>query len=738
MTRPVRPPAGVPVALAILCALVLLPSAAAQAADPAPVAEPTPAPVNEGLGPVPVSVDRSTPRATWTGLLRAVRGERYGDAAHYLRLVGVDADDQPEVGPEVARRLGAVLAEVDAPLGAVPDDVPREGIDTVSAFEFSAGEVSGEVLLDRVLDGRTGRELWLVSRRTVSDAALWYQALVEGVADEAGALNAGLPAPPEDVDRSTPRETVEGFLVASRSGRFDVAAHFLDLAPFPVDEQERRGRRAARRLKIVLDRTFWVDLDAISDEPGGAPEAELPSDLELLTVISLEESSAAVRSREIPVLLARHGGVGTPVWSFSSDTVAQIDRLYREFGSGWFGDHLPAFLLAWEIGEVQLWQWIAILLMIAIGWIVAGLIATGVRAWLSRLATRSDTDADDWLVEALHGPLRLGLLALLLWIFLPLLHLSDPAQATAAKLWKPVLIICLAWVAARAVTLGARVMASGASIDNEVVRSFVPIFSRIGTIIVWVLAVVVLLGQFGFEIVGLVTGLGIGGIAIAFAAQKTIENVFGSFAIAGDRPFRIGDFVSIAGTIGTIEDVGLRSTRIRTLARTVVTMPNSSVMSESIENYAVRDRFLYNPTIGVLYSTSKAQLEYVLDEIKRMLVEHPQVFQEVTRVRFSGFGDSALNISVFCWVLAADFAEYTTWQQDLNFRIFEIVEASGTGFAFPSRTIYTARDGGIDEEKRAEAERLVERRRADGDLWVPERPPEEDEAGDDPTRPNPS
>ena len=141
----------------------------------------------------------------------------------------------------------------------------------------------------------------------------------------------------------------------------------------------------------------------------------------------------------------------------------------------------------------------------------------------------------------------------------------------------------------------------------------------------------------GINVVGVLAGLGLGGLAIAFAAQKTLENVFGAIAIAGDRPFQVGDFVTIGTDQGTVEDVGLRSTRLRTQARTVVSIPNGVVVAGRVENFSARDRIVYNPTIGLVYDTRPEQLRAVLDGFREVLRAHPRVFQESFRVRFRAF-----------------------------------------------------------------------------------------------------
>jgi len=170
---------------------------------------------------------------------------------------------------------------------------------------------------------------------------------------------------------------------------------------------------------------------------------------------------------------------------------------------------------------------------------------------------------------------------------------------------------------------------------------------------------------------------------------------------------------------GTIESIGLRSTRIRTLDRTVVSVPNAQMATESLENYGFRDKIIFRPTLGLRYETEADQLRYVLAEIRRMLYEHPMVETESARVRFVRFGDSSLDLEVFAYVLVGELPRFLEVQEDLLLRIMDIVEAGGTGFAFPSTTTYFARDTGLDKDKTQQATATVQQWRDARELPFP-------------------
>jgi MscS family membrane protein len=243
--------------------------------------------------------------------------------------------------------------------------------------------------------------------------------------------------------------------------------------------------------------------------------------------------------------------------------------------------------------------------------------------------------------------------------------------------------------------------------------------------------VIVIIGAaFIFYLAGLnptavLTGLGVGGIAVAFAAQKTLENLFGGVMIISDQPIRVGDYCRAGDFQGTVEDIGLRSTRLRTLGRTVVSVPNGQLATMSLENFTERDKILFRHKLQLRYETSADQLRFVIGEIRRMLYEHPRVETVTARVRFTGFQDSALELDVFAYVLETDYTEFLAIQEDILLRLMDVVEKSGTTFAFPSQTTYFTRDNGLDKKKSEEARETVRAWRKQGALPFPDFMPDD-------------
>lgn len=228
------------------------------------------------------------------------------------------------------------------------------------------------------------------------------------------------------------------------------------------------------------------------------------------------------------------------------------------------------------------------------------------------------------------------------------------------------------------------------------------------------------LDRLGVPVSGIIAGLGVGGIAVALAAQGTLQNLLGGASLLADQPIRIGDFCRFGDRLGTLETIGLRSSRFRTLERTVVTVPNSELAAMQIENYARRDQFLLQTTVGLRYETTPDQLRAVLADIRAMLVAHPEVTAEPARARFNSFGDSALLIEIFAYLRATDYDAYMAVREDVMLRIMEIAARNGTSIAFPSRTVYLRRDTAPDPVRRAEAEAKIAGWRKDGILPFPE------------------
>jgi MscS family membrane protein len=327
----------------------------------------------------------------------------------------------------------------------------------------------------------------------------------------------------------------------------------------------------------------------------------------------------------------------------------------------------------------------------------------------------------DHLVARLTGPIRILIFALAIW-FISLLSRSVLMSAFWTYVTLTLTVIGATWLCVRVIDVLFKLKQSQFMSSDKI--SMAQLGRKLSKIMAVIVGTLVIFYIAGINIAAVLTGLGIGGIAIAFAAQKTLENLFGGIMIISDQPIRVGDFCRAGDYLGTVENVGLRSTRIRTLKRTVVSVPNGQLAVMSLENFAMRDKMWFHHTLHVRYETRADQLRYILAEIRKMLYEHSKVESTSARVRFVRFGNSSLDLEVFAYVLETEYEPFLHIQEDLLLRIMDIVERSGSGFAFPSQTTYLAGDVGLDVEKSQKAIETVRQWREQGKLPFPDFPPE--------------
>lgn len=469
-----------------------------------------------------------------------------------------------------------------------------------------------------------------------------------------------------------------------RAGRYDEAARFLLMSP---ERRASEGAVLARHLKAVLDRHVWVDLDLISTLPTGNPDDRLPPEVEEIGKITnatgMTDSVRLVR-RETPE---------GPRWMFSWRTVRRIEGWYHELKDRWFLENLPPALLRPGPKDLLWWQWIALPLLFVAAWSVGYVCGWVTNFLLSRLVARTKIAWDDILVERLQRPIRAGWGLAAVFAVIPWLSLYDPAETFLRRWLRVLALLIVFWALLRIVDLlGDLVLHWGVRKETHGIAAVVPVATSIVKVFVLGLGLVAVLSEFGYPATSLIAGLGVGGIALALAAQKTVENLFGSVSIGVDKPFRVGDFVKIEDFVGTVELVGLRSTRIRTLDRTLITIPNGKLADMRVESYAPRDRIRLALKLGLVYETTAAQMREVLDGVEKVLRDHPKIWPDSITVRFEALGDSALVIDVMAWFQTPEWSEFQAIRQDVLLRFMEVVERAGTGFAFPTRTVHLVQD----------------------------------------------
>jgi MscS family membrane protein len=523
---------------------------------------------------------------------------------------------------------------------------------------------------------------------------------------------------PVELEARTPRAAMRGYLEAVIAGDDEAAARFLNLSGLKASQRRTAGPRLARQLKTVLDRTLWVDLESMSDDPEGDTEDGLPRRVDSAGTIGAQPP--------VPVLLKRVQSAEGPLWLISSTTVAQIPRLYDQFGYGRLGEWLPEFFFTIQMLYLERWQLLGLILAVLLAYALGTLASLAVLRIAKRLVARTETRIDDRLLHAISGPLTASFSVGAFFLLSLALQLTIPARRLIGGTCQGLLILTITWLAMRALDVVAGAMEERLTRRGDATAATViPMGRRIAKVFLIIIAALSALQNLGFNITGLIAGLGIGGLAVALAAQKLFEDFFGGLSIIADRPIKVGEFGRFGDHVGTVEAVGLRSTRIRSLDRTLISVPNSAFASSQIENFGVRDRIRFFAMLGLRYETSSEQLRHVLVEIKRLLASHSRVLPDPARVRFVGFGAYSLDLELFAYADTADWNEFLKIREDLLLRIMDIVEASGTGFAFPSQTMYLGRDEGLDAERSRAAEEQVRQWRAGQELCLPDYPPEQ-------------
>jgi MscS family membrane protein len=506
----------------------------------------------------------------------------------------------------------------------------------------------------------------------------------------------GTPADP--LGRTTPSSSVLAFLQAAQSGDYTIAAQYLQMS---AARRQAEGEQLATQLKAVMDGTAFSGRVGNFTQPEGIPQEGVPLGRQRI-------GTMASGDVEVDLDLVR---VSDPsagkIWLISSDTLAKVPELYDQVEARQVEHRLPSVLVKHQFAGMPLWQWLALLLALpaaaAVGWLVLVLLEIPLRWWArwrghTEIANWRSVSAPAWL---LAGTLAHQFFARYLGIALLPRHYYLQISSIA-------LIISFTWIAWRAIRWSLRSVRNRAlSRGHAGTGSLMLLGERIIKAVIFVTGVFAVLGTLGFNMTTALAGLGIGGLAIGFGAQKTIENLFGGVSVLGDEVIRVGDTCRFGDRTGTVEDIGLRSTRVRTDERTLLAIPNGTVATINIENLSRRDKILFKTTLGLRSETKPDHLRYVLSEIRRLLYSHPKIETKTVRVRLIDIAAGSLNVEVFSYVLTVDFNEFAAVREDLLLRMMDLVDQAGTGVAMPSQTLYLSRDSGLEKDKAENATKKI-------------------------------
>jgi len=518
--------------------------------------------------------------------------------------------------------------------------------------------------------------------------------------------------PQDSLGRTTPRGTVSGFLKAVSEQNYIRASQYLYLKRSFRKAKERE--RIVKTMQHLLDQSGnIVPTSLINNKPTGLLDDELEPELELVGTVK-------INGLDTDLYLENNEKAGNPpIWVFSAETVDAISTVKIE-DNLLINKILPDALQERLLAGVPIGQWLIILILVAASYFLAWGIVSLIVFLLAIIWKRSRTEPTEGILNALSLPIEL---AIALWFFVDFsqrVGISIIIRQRFSFLTVTVGIIAFLMLLWRITDFISEFSKNRMTVRGRVSAISVILFlKRTFKVAIFVFGGIAILGAIGIDVTTGLAALGIGGIALALGAQKTVENFVGSVTLIIDQPIRVGDYCKINDIKGHIEQIGMRSTKVRTGERTVVTIPNGLLSAANIENYAFRDRFLFNPILEVRCETTPDQIRYLLVEFQSLLYAHPMVNSEDARVRFIGFGASSIKIEISCYILVVSLDTSLEIKEDILLRIMDIVSQSGTDFAFPSQTLYFAKDGGLSEEKRTTATEKVKTWKDNGTLHVP-------------------
>ena len=514
----------------------------------------------------------------------------------------------------------------------------------------------------------------------------------------------------DSLGRDTPSGAVFGFLQAAQARNYSLAAQYLQLQ---ANRRQAQGIEIATQLKSVLDGAYQGSVRRISNQPDGNMQEGVPPDRQDLGTLSAGDVEA-------PLVLVRVSDQGVKVWLFSAETLAKVPELYDQLEVHQVETHLPRFFVVHQFGGLAIWQWLAILLGIPAAMAVAWLLAKSSRVFRFLWPSYKKQEREEFWA-AVDRPLWTTLSVWIHWFCMARLRLPLLPRHYYIMTAGVLFVGSLSWLVWRVLQQVLRRLRQHAIYGGRAgTGTLMLLGERMLKAVIFVTAVFAIFGTLGFNMTTPLAGLGIGGIAVAFAAQKTLENLFGGVSILADEVIRVGDVLRVGDRTGTVEDISLRSTRLRTPERTQLSIPNGTLATMNIDNLSRRDKILFTTKLGLRCETSADQLRYVLSELRRLLYQHPKVETDGARVRFISFDASALTLEVFCYVLTRDYPEFAAVQEDLLLWMMEILAESGTGFAFPSQTLYMGKDSGMDREKSEAAEKKIQELRKAGKMPFPD------------------
>jgi MscS family membrane protein len=514
----------------------------------------------------------------------------------------------------------------------------------------------------------------------------------------------------DPLGRNTPSNSVLGFLKAATSGDYNIAAQYLQMSGA---RRQSEGEQTATKLKYVLDNVFVGNYSRFN-QPEGTPQDGVALGHQKLGTMSAGDVEA-----DLDLVRVSDPSAGK-IWLISADTLGKLPELYDQAKARQVASKLPAVLVKHQLGGMPLWQWLALLVATpfaaSLGWLIFFVMEIPLRWWARR---RGRMDVANW--RSVSGPAWLLAGTLIHQVFVVYLHMPLLLRHYYFQITSTALILSAVWIIWRVVRWSLyRVRLRALARGHAGTGSLMLLGERILKAVIFVLGVLAVLGNLGFNMSTALAGLGIGGLAIGFGAQKTIENLFGGVSVLADEVFRVGDVCRFGDRTGVVEDIGLRSTRIRTDERTLLAIPNGTVATINLENLSRRDKILFKTSLNLRSETKADHLRFILSEVRRLLYSHPKVESNTVRVRLIDVAGAAPTVEILAYVLTQDFNEFAAVREDVLLRIMDIVDSSGSGLALPAQTLYIGRDAGLAKDKAESAVQKIAELRDDKKLPFPD------------------
>jgi MscS family membrane protein len=515
------------------------------------------------------------------------------------------------------------------------------------------------------------------------------------------------PASPVDaLGRETPRGTLLGFIRAAQDER-EWAIEYFQPAPKGHRETPAEEQELATQLFTVLNATFPASaLSSVSNDPETRGDDPLSRDEILI-------GGTRGLSESFPITLVRlQDARGVKLWFISRQTLDRVPEVYDSLRFPRLEKNLPAYLVKNRLLGMPAWQWLAIILFapiaMALGWALA---LAGRAGWQVVRRLRALPALPPRPVRR-FGPSAMLLAVIIHYSFVALIGTS----LLYRQYYRGIILVLLAFAVYWAVLqvthwvfrgIAQRLTDSGRLAE----RSLISLTRRVLDVAIFVAISLIVLSSLEVNVTAALAGLGIGGLAIGLGAQKTFENLLGGISILTDKAVVVGDPCKIGDRAGTVEDIGLRSTKIRTEDRTVVSIPNGTVATATLENYRFRDKILCKQTVRLRYDLSPDHLRYVLAQLREVLVHHAKVEESTARVRVMRFGENAIEVELYAYVLERDYGVFLATQEDLLLQVMETLERTGGAVALPSQTTMVTQETWVDPEKAAAARKAIEKSR---------------------------